>query len=150
MNHAHTSVLQKSLVIALNQYQKGIVLEFGDKVSFRFVHNAKHHHNLVEGPKLAQSSLKDAHRATAGSPEKNGIFVLALSFMIAVSSGYAASAAPLSLLDYSDVGVISVTPRNPAVKPLVMAIFTKEQRQRTAETAFNKNVFVAQDTNHSR
>jgi hypothetical protein len=150
MSRAHTSVLQKSLVIVLNQYQKGIVLGFGDKVSVRFVHNAKHHHNLVEGTKLEQSSLKDMHRATAGRPEKNGISVLVLSFMIVVSSSYAASAAPLSLSDYSDVGVISVMPRNPAVKPLVMAIFTKEQRQRMAETAFKKNAFVAQDTNHSR
>ena len=54
----------------------------------------------------------------------------ALSFMIVVSSGYAASAAPLHAPDYSDVDVVSVTPRNPDVKPLVMAIFTKEQQQR--------------------
>jgi hypothetical protein len=73
-----------------------------------------------------------------------------LSLMIVVSSGYAASAAPLSLSDYSDVDVISVTPRNPDVKPLVMAIFTKEQQQRVAAAAFKKNVFAAQDTNRSR
>ena len=56
-----------------------------------------------------------------------------LSLMIVVSSGYAASAAPLNLSDYSDVEVVSVTPRNPDVKPLVMAIFTKEQQQRVAD-----------------
>jgi hypothetical protein len=73
-----------------------------------------------------------------------------LSFVIVVSSGYAASAAPLSLSDYSDVDVISVTPRNPDVKPLVMATFTKEQQQRVAAAAFQKNVFASQDTNRSR
>ena len=73
-----------------------------------------------------------------------------LSLMIVVSSGYAASAAPLSQSDYSDVDVISVTPRNPDVKPLVMAIFTKEQQQRVAAAAFKKNVFASQDTNRSR
>jgi hypothetical protein len=73
-----------------------------------------------------------------------------LSLMMVVSSGYAASAAPLSLSDYSDVDVISVTPRNPDVKPLVMATFTKEQQQRVAAAAFQKNVFASQDTNRSR
>ena len=73
-----------------------------------------------------------------------------LSLMIVVSSGYAASAAPLTLSDYSDVDVVSVTPRNPDVKPLVMAIFTKEQQERVAAAAFKKNVFAAQDANHSR
>jgi len=43
-----------------------------------------------------------------------------------------------------------VTPRNPDVKPLVMAIFTKEQQQRVAAAAFKKNVFASQDSNHSR
>ena len=76
--------------------------------------------------------------------------VAVLSLMIVASSGYAASAAPLSLSDYSDVEVVSVTPRDPAVKPLVMAIFTKEQQQRVAASAFKKNVFASQDTNHSR
>jgi hypothetical protein len=73
-----------------------------------------------------------------------------LSLMIVVSTGYAASAAPLTQSDYSDVDVVSVTPRNPDVKPLVMAIFTKEQQQRVAAAAFKKNVFAAQDANRSR
>ena len=76
--------------------------------------------------------------------------VAVLSLMIVVSSGYAASAAPLTLSDYSDVDVVSVTPRNPDVKPLVMAIFTKEQQERVAAAAFKKDVFAAQDANHSR
>ena len=37
-----------------------------------------------------------------------------LSLMIVASTGYAASAAPLTQSDYSDVSVVSVTPRNPA------------------------------------
>jgi hypothetical protein len=73
-----------------------------------------------------------------------------LSLMMVVSSGYAASAAPLILSDYSDVDVISVTPRNPDVKPLVMAIFTKDQQQRVAAATFKKNVFSSQDTNRIR
>ena len=73
-----------------------------------------------------------------------------LSLMIVASTGYAASAAPLTPSDYSDVDVVSVTPRNPDVKPLVMAIFTKEQQERVAAAAFKKNVFAAQDANHSR
>ncbi len=73
-----------------------------------------------------------------------------LSLMIVVSSGYAASAAPLTLSDYSDVDVVSVTPRNPDVKPLVMAIFTKEQQEQVAAAVSKKNVFASQDTNHSR
>jgi hypothetical protein len=87
----------------------------------------------------------------ASFTENGGMKALAvLSLMIVVSSGYAASAAPLNLSDYSDVEVVSVTPRDPAVKPLVMAIFTKEQQQRVAAAAFKKNVFASQDTNHSR
>ena len=64
--------------------------------------------------------------------------LMVVSLMIVASSGYAASAAPLSLSDYSDVDVVSVTPRNPDVKPLVMAIFTKEQQQRVAAAAPQK------------
>ena len=76
--------------------------------------------------------------------------VAVLSLMIVASSGYAASAATLNLSDYSDVDVVSVKPRSPDVKPLVMAIFTKEQQQRVAAAAFKKDVFAAQDANHSR
>jgi hypothetical protein len=95
-------------------------------------------------------ALANSH-CSASLAENDGMKTLAvLGLMIVVSSGYAASAAPLSLSDYSDVDVISVTPRNPDVKPLVMAIFTKEQQQRVAAAAFKKNVFAAQDTNHSR
>ena len=50
--------------------------------------------------------------------------------LIFASTGYAANAAPLS--DYSDISVVSVTPRNPNLKPFVMAIFTKEQQERIA------------------
>ena len=52
--------------------------------------------------------------------------------MILAGSGYAADAASFVPSDYSDIEVVSVTPRNPAVKPLVMAIYTKEQQQRVA------------------
>jgi hypothetical protein len=64
-----------------------------------------------------------------------------LSLLIIVSSGYAANAAPFTPSDYSDVDVVSVTPRSPDVKPLVMAIFTREQQQRVA-AAPKKDVFA--------
>jgi len=64
-----------------------------------------------------------------------------LSLMIVMTSGYAASAAPVMPSDYSDIDVISATPRNPDVKPLVMAIFTKEQQRRVA-AALRKNALV--------
>jgi hypothetical protein len=63
--------------------------------------------------------------------------VLVLSIMILAPVGHAANAAQFDSSDLSDISVISVTPRNAAVKPFVMAIFTKEQRQRIA--ALKKN-----------
>jgi hypothetical protein len=71
----------------------------------------------------------------------------AVSLMIVVASGYAASAAPVMPSDYSDIDVVSATPRNPEVKPLVMAIFTKEQQQRVA-AALRQNALV--ETNRGR
>ena len=64
-----------------------------------------------------------------------------LSLLIIMSSGYAANAAQFTPSDYSDVDVVSVTPRSPDVKPLVMAIFSKEQQQRVAAVP-KKNVFA--------
>jgi len=47
-------------------------------------------------------------------------------------TGYAANAAQFTPSDYSDIDVVSVTPRSQDVKPYVMAIYTKEQQQRIA------------------
>ena len=60
---------------------------------------------------------------------KTAIF---LSIMILAPVGHAANAAQFDSSDLSDISVISVTPRNAAIKPFVMAVFTKEQRQRIA------------------
>jgi hypothetical protein len=64
---------------------------------------------------------------------------LVLSIMILAPVGHAANAAQF---DSSDISVVSVTPRNAAVKPFVMAIFTKEQRQRIATAALKKSAPV--------
>lgn len=64
---------------------------------------------------------------------------LVLSIMILAPVGHAANAAQVDPLDYSDVSVISVTPRTSAVRPFVMAVYTKEQRQRVAAAALKKN-----------
>ena len=64
---------------------------------------------------------------------------LVLSIMSLALVGHAANAAQFDSSDYSDVSVISVTPRTSAVKPFVMAVFTKEQRQRVAAAALRKN-----------
>jgi hypothetical protein len=67
---------------------------------------------------------------------KTAIF---LSIMILAPVGHAANAAQF---DSSDISVISVTPRNAAIKPFVMAVFTKEQRQRIAAAALKKSAPV--------
>ena len=64
---------------------------------------------------------------------------LVLSIMILAPVGHAANAAPFDSSGYSDVSVISVTPRTSAIKPFVMAVFTKEQRQRVAAAALKKS-----------
>ena len=64
---------------------------------------------------------------------------LVLSIMILAPVGHAANAAQFDSSDLSDISVVSVTPRNPAVKPLVMAVFTKEQRQRMVAAASKKS-----------
>jgi len=53
---------------------------------------------------------------------------VALSLLMIVTSGYAANAATYPA--YDDITVISVTPRSASTKPFVMAIYTKEQRER--------------------
>jgi hypothetical protein len=68
---------------------------------------------------------------------------LVLSIMILAPVGHAANAAQFDSRDYSDISVISVTPRSSTVKPFVMAIFTKEQRQRLAAAAFKKSAIAA-------
>ena len=57
---------------------------------------------------------------------------VALSLLMIVISGYAASAAELANSAYDDITVISVTPRSASTKPFVMATYTKEQRERVA------------------
>jgi hypothetical protein len=59
-----------------------------------------------------------------------------LSLLILAPTGYAANAAPSD--PYTDIDVVSVTPRSPDVKPFVLAVFTKEQLQRAA-AALKKN-----------
>ena len=54
----------------------------------------------------------------------------ALGLLMFAMSGYAASAATYPA--YDDITVISVTPRSASTKPFVMAIYTKEQRERVA------------------
>ena len=68
---------------------------------------------------------------------------LVLSIMILAPVGHAANAAQFDSVDYSDVSVISVAPRTSAVKPFVMAVFTKEQRQRVAAAALKKTAVAA-------
>lgn len=65
-----------------------------------------------------------------------------LGLLILSLSGYAANAAQFEPADYSDIDVVSVTPRSPEVKPFVLAIFTKEQQQRLAAAALKKNAFA--------
>jgi len=55
-----------------------------------------------------------------------------LSLLMIALSGYAASAAEFHNADYDEITVLSVTPRSAAVKPYVMAIYTKEQQERVA------------------
>lgn len=62
---------------------------------------------------------------------------LFFSLLFLTSSGYAANAAQTAAADYSDIDVVSVTPRSPEVKPLVMAIYSKEQQQRIAAALKN-------------
>jgi hypothetical protein len=68
---------------------------------------------------------------------------LVLSIMILAPVGHAANAAQFDSLDYADVSVISVAPRTSAVRPFVMAVFTKEQRQRVAAAALKRNNVLA-------
>jgi hypothetical protein len=64
---------------------------------------------------------------------------LVLSLMILVPTGHAASAAQRDVSDYADIDVVSVAPRSSAVKPYVLAIFTKEQQQRLAAASARKS-----------
>jgi hypothetical protein len=70
---------------------------------------------------------------------------LVLSLMILVPTGHAASAAQADALNYADIDVVSVAPRSAAVKPYVLAIFTKEQQQRLATAAIRKSGPQAKD-----
>ena len=64
---------------------------------------------------------------------------LVLSLMILVPTGHAASAAQRDVSDYADIDVVAVAPRSGAVKPYVLAIFTKEQQQRLAAASARKS-----------
>jgi hypothetical protein len=68
---------------------------------------------------------------------------LVLMLMILAPVGHAACAAPFDSSNYSDVSVVSATPRSFAIKPFVMAIYTKEQRERVAAAAFKKTELAA-------
>lgn len=68
-----------------------------------------------------------------------------LSLMILGFTSYAANAADLRYSDYSDIDVVSVTPRSPDVRPLVMAALTKEQQERFAVAALKKSASKAED-----
>jgi hypothetical protein len=71
-----------------------------------------------------------------------------LSLLILAPTGYAASAAPFQPSGFTDIDVVAVTPRSPDVKPLVMAVFTKEQLERAA--AFQKSGAEARALNQGR
>ena len=66
-----------------------------------------------------------------------------LSLLILALTCHVANAASLSPSNYSDIDVVSVTPRSPDIKPFVMAILTKEQQQRLAAAAYRGNSLVA-------
>lgn len=55
--------------------------------------------------------------------------LLALGFVMSVSTASGAYAAPL---DYSDFIVISVVPRSPNVQPIVMSVPAKERPKQAA------------------
>jgi hypothetical protein len=67
---------------------------------------------------------------------------LILTIVILATVGHAANAAGFDSRDYSDISVISVTPRTGSIKPFVMAVFTKEQRQRVAAAASKKRAHM--------
>ena len=70
-----------------------------------------------------------------------------LSLIIFAPTGHAAEAASFDGPNYSDIQVVSVTPRTGNLKPFVMAVFTKEQQQRLAVSALQKNVLPAKNSN---
>jgi len=72
---------------------------------------------------------------------------IVLSLMILSPVSHTANAAQFDTSNYSDIEVISVTPRTTTVKPFVMAIFTNEQRQRMAIAASQKNALTTKDSN---
>lgn len=59
---------------------------------------------------------------------------VALIVLMVSLGGYAANAAEHGDPGYDEITVISVAPRSASTKPFVMAIFTKEQRERVAAT----------------
>lgn len=59
-----------------------------------------------------------------------------LGVLIVALNCHAADANPRS--DYSDIDVVSVTPRNPDTKPFVMAVLTKQQQERFAAATLKK------------
>ena len=67
---------------------------------------------------------------------------LILTIVILATVSHAANAAEFDSRGYSDISVISVTPRAGSIKPFVMAIFTKEQRQRVAAAASKKRAQI--------
>ena len=72
---------------------------------------------------------------------------IVLSLMILAPIGHTANAAQFDTSNYSDIEVISVRPRTTTVKPFVMAIFTKEQQQRMAIAASQKNALTTKAAN---
>ena len=56
--------------------------------------------------------------------------LLALGIMVLASAAGGAAAAPPA--DYSNFDVVSVVPRSPNVKPLVMSISTSQRRKHVA------------------
>lgn len=71
---------------------------------------------------------------------------IALCLMIFAPIGHAAHAAQFGASNYSDLEVISVTPRTTSVKPYVMAIFTPEQRQRMAVAELKKSALATKES----
>ena len=65
--------------------------------------------------------------------------IVGLSLLGLMASGSAGIAAEVTPTAYSDIDVVAVAPRSSAVKPFVMAVYTKEQLERAAAAGFKRS-----------
>ena len=97
-------------------------------IEFRPAHGARLASHKSEAYRLEQTRVKAS---------------IILGLLILASGSHATEADQLS--GYYDFDVVSVAPRSRDIKPFVMAILSKEQRQRIAAASFRKNAFAAKD-----